>query len=65
MSYLDKSLKEIHAALKDGKVTSKEVIEESIYKENVKINTSNNHKKQTFANRSETWHIKKTLVSCP
>ena len=30
MSYLDKSLKEIHAALKDGKVTSKELIEESL-----------------------------------
>ena len=30
MSYLDKSLEEIHAALKDKKVTSKELIEESL-----------------------------------
>ena len=30
MSYLDKSLKEIHEALKDGKVTSKELVEESL-----------------------------------
>ncbi len=30
MSYLDKSLEEIHAALKDGKVTSKELVEESL-----------------------------------
>lgn len=30
MSYLDKSLEEIHKALKEGKVTSKELIEESL-----------------------------------
>ncbi len=30
MSYLDKSLKEIHEALKEGKVTSKELTEESL-----------------------------------
>ena len=30
MSYLDKGLEEIHAALKEGKVTSKELIEESL-----------------------------------
>ena len=30
MSYLDKSLEEIHEALKEGKVTSKELIEESL-----------------------------------
>lgn len=30
MSYLDKSLKEIHAALKEGKVTSRELTEESL-----------------------------------
>ena len=30
MSYLDKSLEEMHAALKEGKVTSKELIEESL-----------------------------------
>ena len=30
MSYLDKSLKEIHEALKSGEVTSKELVEESL-----------------------------------
>ena len=30
MSYLDKSLREIHEALKENKVTSKELIEESL-----------------------------------
>ena len=30
MSYLDKSIKEIHEALKEGKVTSKELTEESL-----------------------------------
>ena len=30
MSYLDKSLKEIHSALKSGEVTSKELVEESL-----------------------------------
>ena len=30
MSYLDKSLEEIHAALKEGKVTSKELTKEAL-----------------------------------
>lgn len=35
MSYLDKSLKEIHAALKEGLVTSKELTEESLKRAHV------------------------------
>jgi len=34
MNYLDKSLKEIHLALKEGKVTSKELVEESLKRAN-------------------------------
>ena len=34
MSYLDKSLKQIHEALKSGEITSKELVEESLKRAN-------------------------------
>ena len=48
MSYIDKTLVEIHNDLVSGKVTSKELIDEALYKAGL-------HAKQIEGNSQSTW----------